>query len=68
MGEIETAWELRIATSVPTRVQYMDIDLENKNTSEFRTVFCSHLSVLNSQVPLQIKFETKKETKIGDLV
>ena len=33
-------------------IQYIEIDLTNKTTSEFRTVFHSPLGVPNSQVPL----------------
>ena len=45
--EIGTTWELRTATSVPRPIQYTEMDLENKNTSEFRTVFHSPLGVPN---------------------
>ncbi len=50
--EIGTTWELRTATSVPMPIQYREIDLRNKTTSEFRTVFHSPLGVPNSQVSL----------------
>ncbi len=33
-------WELRTATSVPMPIQYIEMDLRNKTTSEFRAVFC----------------------------
>ncbi len=38
--EIRTTWELRTATSVPRSIQYryVDMDLRNKATSEFRGV------------------------------
>ncbi len=52
--EIGTAWELRAATSVPRSIQYIEMDLRNKTTSEFRAVFDSPLGVPNSQVPLYI--------------
>ncbi len=38
-SEIGTIWELRAATSVPSPIQYTEMDLKNKTTSEFRTVF-----------------------------
>ena len=50
--EIGTTWELRTATSVHRPIQYIEIDLTNKTTSEFRTVFHSPLGVSNSQVSL----------------
>ncbi len=43
------------AISVPTTIQYVETDLRNKNTSEFRTVFLSPLGVPNSQVSLCIQ-------------
>ncbi len=49
-----TTWELRAATPVPRPIQYIEIDLRNKTTSEFRTVFHSPLGVPNSQVPLYV--------------
>ncbi len=53
-GEIGTTWELRVATSIPRPIQYTEMDLGNKTTSEFRTVFHSPVAVHNSQVPLYI--------------
>ncbi len=50
--EIGTTWELRTATSVPLPIQYIEMDLRKKTTSEFRTVFPSPLGVPNSQVSL----------------
>ncbi len=50
--EIGTAWKLRTATSVPRPIQYIEMDLRNKTTPEFRTPFDSPLGVPNSQVPL----------------
>ncbi len=50
--EIGTTWELRTVTSVPRHIQYIEIELGNKTTSEFRTAFHSPLGVPNSQVPL----------------
>ncbi len=50
--EIGTTWELRAATSVPRPIQYTEMDMKNKTTSELRTVFHSPVSVPNSQVPL----------------
>ncbi len=54
--EIGTTWELRTVTSytpVPGSNQYIETDLRNKTTSEFRTVFHSPLGVPNnSQLPL----------------
>ncbi len=35
-------------------IQYIEMDLRNKTTSEFRTVFHSPLGVSNSQIPLYI--------------
>ncbi len=52
--EIGITWELRRATSVPRPIQYKEINLRNKPTSEFMTVFHSPLGVPNSQVPLYI--------------
>ncbi len=52
--EIWTPWGLRTATSVPRSIQYTEMDLRNKTTSEFRTVFGSPLGVPNSQVALYI--------------
>ncbi len=49
-----TSWELRTATPVPRPIQDIKIDLRNKTTSEFRTVFHSPLGVPNSKVPLYI--------------
>ncbi len=46
--EIGTTWQLRTATSVPRYIHYIEIDLRNKTTSEFRTVFDSPLGVPNS--------------------
>ncbi len=46
--EIGTPWELRTATSVPSCIHYVEMDLRNKTTSEFRTVFDSPLGVPNS--------------------
>ena len=37
---------------------YIEMDLRNKTTSEFRTVFDSPLGVPNSQVPLYIELVT----------
>ncbi len=53
--EIWTTWELRPATSVPRPIPYIEIDLRNKTTSEFRTVFPSPLVVINSQCSLYLK-------------
>ncbi len=41
--EIGTTWELRTTTSVPRLIQHIhvEMDLRNKTTSEFRTVFHS---------------------------
>ncbi len=50
--EIGTPWELNTATSVPRFIHYVEMDLRNKTTSEFRAVFDSPLDVPNSQVPL----------------
>ncbi len=50
--EIGTAWELRTATWVPGSIHYIEMDLRNTTTSEFRAVFDSPLGVPNSQVPL----------------
>ena len=35
---METPWELRTATSVSRFIHYVEIDLRNKTTLEFRTV------------------------------
>ncbi len=45
---------IRTATSVPIyrSIHYIEMDLRNKTTSEFRTVFDSPLGVPNSQVIL----------------
>ncbi len=51
---IGTPWELRTATSVPRFIHYLEMDLRNKTTSEFRTVFGSPLGVPNSQVSLYL--------------
>ena len=48
--EIGTTWELRTAISVPRYIHYIEIDLRNKTTSEFRTVFDTPLGVPNYQV------------------
>ncbi len=53
--EIGTPWELRTA-SVRSRIQYMEMDLRNKTTPEFRTLFPSPLGVHNSQVSLYINW------------
>ncbi len=50
--EIGITWELRTATPVPRPFQYMEVDLRNKATSEFRTLFHSPLGIPNSQVSL----------------
>ncbi len=50
--EIGTTWESRTGTPVPMSVQYPQMDLRNKTTSELRTVFHSPLGVPNSQAPL----------------
>ena len=50
--EIGTPWELRTAISVPISIQYIEMDLGNKTTSELRTDFHSLLGVPNSQVSL----------------
>ncbi len=52
--EIWTTWELRTATSVPRSIQYIEMDLRNKTTSEFRIVSDSPLGVPNSRVSLYI--------------
>ncbi len=57
--EIGTHWELRTATSVHSRIHYVKMDLRNKTTSEFRTVFLSLLGVPNSQVSLYNVFSCK---------
>ncbi len=38
-SEIGTTWELRTATSVHRPIQYIEMDLRNKATSEFRGQF-----------------------------
>ncbi len=53
-GEVGTSWELKTATSVPMPIQYIEMDLRNKTTSEFRTGFHSALGVPISQVSLYI--------------
>ncbi len=51
--EIGTTWELRAPTPVTRPIQYTEeMDLGNKTTSEFRTVFHSPVGVPNSQVSL----------------
>ena len=50
--EIGTAWEWRTATSVRRPIQCIEMDLRNKTTSEFGTVFDSPLGVPNLQVQL----------------
>ncbi len=50
--EIGKTCELRTSTSVPRSIHFIEIDLRNKTTSEFRTAFDSPLDVLNFQVPL----------------
>ena len=45
--EIGTTWELRTVTSVHRPVQYIEMDLRDKTTSEFWTVFHSPLGVPN---------------------
>ncbi len=52
--EIGTSWELRTATSVLRPIQCIEIDLRNKTTSEFRTVFHSPLGDPNCHVPLYV--------------
>ena len=54
--EIGTTWELRTATSVPRSIHYIGIDLKNKTTSEFRTIFDSPLGVPNYQASLYKQF------------
>ncbi len=49
-----TTCELRAATSVPRPIQYTEMDLKNKTTSEFRTVFHSPVGDPNSQVLLYL--------------
>ncbi len=51
-SEIGTTRELRTAIPVPRTIQYTEINLRNKTTSKFRTVFHSPLGVPNSQVQL----------------
>ncbi len=50
--EIGTTLKLRTATSVPMPIQYIEMDLRNETTSDFRTVFHSPLGVPNSHVSL----------------
>ena len=50
--EIGTTWDLRRTTSVPRPIQYIEMDLRNKTTSEFRKDFHSPLGVPNSQLSL----------------
>ncbi len=50
---MDNLW-LRTATSVPRSIHYIEMDLRNKTTLEFRTGFDSPLDVPNSQVPLYI--------------
>ncbi len=52
--EIGITWELRTATPVPRSIHYIEMNLRNKSTSEFRTDFHSPLGVPNSQVALYI--------------
>ncbi len=52
LGHYRANWELRKTTSASKPIQYIEMDLRNKTTSEFRTVFHSPLGVPNSQVPL----------------
>ncbi len=52
--KIGTAWELRTAASIPMPIQYIEMDLRNKTTSEFRAVFDSPLGIPNSQVSLYV--------------
>ncbi len=54
--EIGTTWELRTTTSAPRPIQYTEMDLRNKTSSEFRTDFHSPLGVSNSYVPLYCPF------------
>ncbi len=42
-GEIGTTWELRTTTLVPRSIQYIEMDLTHKTTSELRTVLDSPL-------------------------
>ncbi len=49
-----TTWELRAVTSVTMSTQYIETDLKNKTTSEFKTVSDNPLGVPNSQVPLYL--------------
>ncbi len=60
-----TTWELRAATSAPRSIHYIEMDLVNKTTSEFRTVSYSPLGVPNSQVPLYIKGARLSVTRVG---
>ncbi len=62
--EIGTPWELRTATSVPRCIQYVEMDLRNKTTSEIRTVFLSPLGVPNSQVALYIVPSPGRQTPV----
>ncbi len=43
---------MRTTTSVPRPIQYIEMDLRKKTTSEFRTVLDTPLGVPNSQVSL----------------
>ncbi len=52
--EIGTPWELRTAASVRSRIQSVEMDLRNKTTSEFSTLFLNPLGVPNSQVSLSL--------------
>ncbi len=52
--EIGTTWELGTTILFTGPMQYIDMDLGNKTTSEFRTVFHSPFGVPNSQVPLYV--------------
>ena len=59
--EIGTTWQLRTSTGVPSPIQYMEMDLRNQTTSEFRIIFYSPLGVPNLQVSLYIfyrRFQT----------
>ena len=47
--EIGITWELRTATPIPRHIQYIEVDLRNKTTSKFRTVFHSPMGVPNSK-------------------
>ncbi len=50
--EIGTSGQLRTATSVRSHIQYVEMDLRNKSTSECRIPFLSPLGVPNYQVSL----------------